>query len=249
MKLTRWIPVPPLLQMKRILGVQPHPDDLELAAGATVALLAQQGAEVAYVTVTDGAAGSSDPALVGPRLAELRRAEQERAAEVLGVRELFWLNFPDGGNWTEDEVREALVEVIYRFQPEAVLLPDPWLPYEAHPDHRRVGLAGAAACLLGHLPALHRGRPEPLPPPIQAAAFYATRFPNTWVGVEKTWEQKLQALRCHASQFPPLVWEQVLRYLEFMARRYGRGHGGGRREAFKVLFPYQMHFFVDALDL
>ena len=40
-----------------------HPDDAEYMCGGTVAAWARQGCEVHYVAVTDGSAGSNDPAV------------------------------------------------------------------------------------------------------------------------------------------------------------------------------------------
>ncbi|MEM1853395.1 MAG: PIG-L family deacetylase, partial [Thermofilaceae archaeon] len=45
-------------RVRRVLCVQPHPDDTDIAAGGLVAKLASRGVEVAYVTLTDGGLGT-----------------------------------------------------------------------------------------------------------------------------------------------------------------------------------------------
>ena len=45
----------------RILGIFAHPDDAEFTCAGSSALWAGQGAEITYVVVTAGGAGSNDP--------------------------------------------------------------------------------------------------------------------------------------------------------------------------------------------
>lgn len=57
------IPIPELMGARRILCVQPHYDDNDIAAGGTIAALSSAGAEVFYLTVTDDLVGVIDPQL------------------------------------------------------------------------------------------------------------------------------------------------------------------------------------------
>jgi len=56
-----------------------------------VAKLVRAGDEVYYVTVTDGSKGTFDPPSDPTALAKVREGEQREAAEVLGVKEVFFL--------------------------------------------------------------------------------------------------------------------------------------------------------------
>jgi len=256
-ELLQMMPVPELLSMRRILCIQPHPDDMEVAAGGTIARLVRSGAVVAYVTVTDGSLGSSDPRDDRKVVRERRRREQEAAARILGVAELRWLDFPDGGEYSEDEARARILAEIRRFQPEAVITIDPWLPYEGHPDHRKTGLAAVGAALLAAFPrAIDAGEEnftgsaspgaEAPPPGVQAVVLAATAAPNAFVDVTSTWEQKMEAIRAHASQFPDATWPFYEGYLRAKAAQHGKGIGAERAEAFKVLAPTHLHMNPDA---
>ena len=75
------IPRPDLLAARRVLAVQPHPDDNEIGAGATLARLADLGAQIRYVTVTDGRMGTADPNTPPDELAARRDIEADRAHE------------------------------------------------------------------------------------------------------------------------------------------------------------------------
>ena len=94
------IPIPDLLRAKTVLCVQPHYDDNDIGAGGTIARLAQGGAEVHYLTVTDDVVGVLDRALSDADARTRLAAEQLRAGAELGVRAQHRLDFPDAGEWS-----------------------------------------------------------------------------------------------------------------------------------------------------
>ena len=67
--------------------IGPHPDDIEIGAGATVARLAAQGKKVCFLICTDGRFGSANApdGITGDALASLRMEEARASARVLGV--------------------------------------------------------------------------------------------------------------------------------------------------------------------
>ncbi|HPT34648.1 MAG TPA: PIG-L family deacetylase [Bacillota bacterium] len=242
------LPIPNLLEAKSLLVVQAHPDDADVGAGATLARLSDAGARITYLTVTDGSIGTEDPSISREELARIRRREGEAAARTLGAVECLWLDFPDGGNLQRQEVCREIVRAIRRVQPSALLVMDPWLPYEAHSDHTITGQAAAEACLYSYFPhycpehleeglSLHR---------VEMVAFYGTSRPNTFVDVTATWPRKMEALKLHASQFPPPVFQLLSFYFSTRARELAQGRGYEMAEAFKVLTPVHLHYFEDA---
>lgn len=247
-KVKDMIPVPELPAMRRVLCVQAHPDDGEIGAGATVARLVQAGAEAVYLTVTDGGVGTEDASIKPPELIRTRRREEEEAARLLGVTRMIWLDFPDGGNLELSAVREKIIEAVRRVRPDLLMVMDPWLPYEAHSDHRITGLAAAEAVLLSGYP---HACPQHLagglmPHAPEAVAFYATSRPNTFIDVTATWPLKLAALKKHESQFDPESLEMISAYLTAKAREQAAGRGFELAETFKVLSPLHLHLFEDA---
>src|SRR5260221_13037463 len=73
-----------------------HPDDNDFAAAGTSALWAQQGKEIVWVIMTDGAEGSEVPGLIDTDLMLRREQDQRIASEALGVQALEFWRFPDG---------------------------------------------------------------------------------------------------------------------------------------------------------
>ena len=67
----------------RVMFIAAHPDDPDFLAGGTVARLAKEGREVAYVILTNGNKGSSNRSVTSEQLAPIRAEEQRRAAQVL----------------------------------------------------------------------------------------------------------------------------------------------------------------------
>lgn len=228
-------PRPDILSARRLLAVQPHPDDNEIGAGALIARLCDAGAEVRYITVTDGSMGTMDPALAPSELARLRREEAEAAAASLGVQDVHHLGHQDLLDSPLHGLRAELMAEIGAFQPDFVLTCDPWLPYESHPDHRNVGLAVAEAVSFLQFPHVP-GAPTDAPPQ-PMVAFYASERPNVRIAAGAYWQRKWQAVAEHRTQFPPLALGQLRAFVE------GLSQGDeGFFEAFKVLHPIFLHF-------
>ena len=247
-KICDLMPVPNLMKTESLLFIQPHPDDLEIGAGATVAKLIRDGKKVSCLTVTDGAAGTYDGSVADSELAATRKAESEAAAKIIGLKDLLWLNFPDGGNLAYKEVRAAITSAIRQLKPEAVMVCDPWLPYEVHSDHIRTGRAAAEAAFLANMP---RFCPKDIekglqPHAVKVVAFYYTAYPNTFIDVADTWPLKMQAIDCHVSQFTGEKAEQLKALLQARAEALAVESGAELVEAFKVLSPGHLHIYEDA---
>lgn len=85
----------------RLMAVHAHPDDESSKGAATLARYAAAGHRVMVVTLTGGERGDIlNPAMDLPdvhgHIAEIRRDEMAKAAEILGV-EHHWLGFVDSG--------------------------------------------------------------------------------------------------------------------------------------------------------
>lgn len=246
--------VPPLESFRRILAVQPHPDDNDLGAGATFAKLAQAGAEIRYLTITDGRCGSYDPAQDPDALAARRKAEQEAAARHLGIARVDVLGLPDGGvpPATDPRLLEPVIRLVRAWRPEVLVTCDPWLAYEAHPDHIRVGRAVALAAIWSQLPLMFQehARDGLVPHEVKAVAFYATAKPNTWVEVRAFWDRKMEAVRLHESQFDRPEWPTYREFFALQARERAADGGLGETlaESFKVLTPLHLHYFPEAAE-
>ena len=136
-------PLPDLEAFDRYLFIGPHPDDIEVGAGATAAKLAAAGKKVCFLVCLDGRFGLENaPAGTSPdELALLRMEEARRSARVLGVDDLRFLGLSDGGLYEEKALFRAIAAVVGDFGPDVIFAPDPCVSSECHADHLNVGNA------------------------------------------------------------------------------------------------------------
>ncbi len=245
MNLEALLPIPRLLEAGNVLCIQPHPDDMDIAAGATLSKLTSAGAHVTLATLTDGSKGTNDPATDPVVLAKTRRAEQEAATKFTGVQDLVWMPFIDGELPDSDAVRDEIIRLIRRVKPDLVMTIDPFIPYEAHPDHLRAGRLVLAAVLFAPMPHF---APGTAPYEVPAVALTQTHRPNTYVDVTAEFEKKLSAVGAHQSQFAGEFLQRFSLYLHVRAAEYGQKIDAERAEAFKVLTPTHLHYNPDAED-
>ncbi len=160
----------------RLMAVHAHPDDESSKGAATMARYAAEGHRVLVVTLTGGERGDIlNPAMDLPevhgRIADVRRDEMAKAAEILGV-EHQWLGFVDSGLPEGDpppplpdgcfalvpleEPVAELVKVIREFRPHVMTTYDENGGYP-HPDHIRCHQVSVAAY---EAAADHRLHPE-----------------------------------------------------------------------------------------
>ncbi len=192
---------------ERVLVVLAHPDDPEFFCGATLAKWARQGKEVNYLLLTCGDKGSDDPDATPEMLCADRRDEQRAAADVLGIKEIKFLEFPDGELVNSLDVRRAIVREVRRMKPRVVVTSDPTSYIRPnginHPDHRAAGAATLDAIFPAagnrmYFPELLSAGFEPHYP--REVWLSIPNEPTEWVNVTDTVETKIAALREHKSQ-------------------------------------------------
>lgn len=229
--------------IRSVLAVVAHPDDIEAFCAGTFAFLRARGARVAYLHLTSGDKGSDDPAMEPQRLAQLREAEQREAAALLGIDDLIFLRYGDGAVADDPPTRAAVAAQIRRIRPDLVVSFDPWHHYTFHNDHRQAGLvAVAAARSAAHLPGPandQEGKPQEREAPGHAARalwLFHTDRPNRVVDVSTVIELKVAARLAHASQAKNP--EATANGLRERAATLGQPHGLPYAEVFhEVALP------------
>lgn len=133
----------------KLMCVLAHPDDESLGTGGILAKYAAEGVKTYLVTATRGergwpAAPEDNPGL--DKLGQIREAELHAAADILGLREVNFLDYMDG-ELDEADPREAtskIVSHIRRVRPHVVVTFDPNGAY-GHPDHIAISQFTTAA--------------------------------------------------------------------------------------------------------
>ncbi len=145
----------------RLMAVLAHPDDESAGMGGTLARYAAEGIETTVVCATRGERGWSGPPSEFPGLQALgaiREAELRRAARILGVNRLEFLNYLDGDLDQAEPVEAAdkIVHLIRQVRPQVVVTFPPDGIY-GHPDHIAISQFTAAALVRATDPAAADG--------------------------------------------------------------------------------------------
>ena len=225
--------------VRRILVIVAHPDDAEFGCGGTIARWVSERREVFYCILTNGNRGSDDPAMTPEDLAGIRGAEQRAAARTLGVEDVVLLGYPDGELEDTREARRDVVRAIRRFRPDRVVTQNPFPtlnPYSGHRDHRHAGRLALDAVYPYARDRLHF--PELFaegwqPHKVREVYLMGHSEPDTVVDITGTMEQKLAALRCHASQVRDIAGVEAR--VRERAAEVGKPHGYTYAEAFRLI--------------
>lgn len=208
----------------------PHPDDEVIGCGGAIAAHVRAGDEVAIVYLTSGEAGSL--AIPPDELRDIREGEARQGAEMLGVKDLIFLRFPDGYLDFSPERMRTLVSLIREKQPDVVYLPH---AQEGPRDHRVTHELGSEAVRRASGPWFQDCGAEPWP--VKYVLAYEVWTPiasPTYYNDVTSWiDLKTAALRCHASQVTTVAYDEAVKGLN---RYRGILSGmGDYCEAFQVI--------------
>lgn len=160
------------------------------------------------------------------------------AARILGVSDVEFLGYMDSEVPDPKVLRRDLIRIFRTYGPDLVITVDPYLPYEAHPDHVNTGLAVLQAVLFHNIPRVVREYRSTTSPP--AVALGATHLPNAVVCIDDVADRKINALRAHKSQFSEDAVRLIMRISEAIGRAVGCRYG----EAFRVLLHSEVHMNI-----
>ncbi|HUS07146.1 MAG TPA: PIG-L family deacetylase [Bryobacteraceae bacterium] len=224
----------------RILAIHAHPDDVEILAGGTAALLASRGHAITIVTMTPGDCGTKEyPA---DEIAAIRRGEAAAAAALIGA-EYICAEFRDLAIFNDDPSRRQITEILRRVQPDIVITSS---PIDYHCDHEATSSLVRDACFAAPAPNYNSGSA----PPMKAIPhlYFMDSVegmdrdgkpvtPDFTVDIADWFETKRQMLACHESQ---RVWLQkhhgmddYIDTMEQWTRKQGRRAGYEFGEGFR----------------
>jgi len=243
------VPLPQVEAFTRYLFIGPHPDDIEIGAGATIAKLRAMGKEVCYLICTDGRYGDTNCRGVIPEaLAATRKAEAKSAAEAAGVGDIRFLDLCDGGGYTQDALLKGIAEVVGDFRPDIIFAPDPDVRSECHADHLNVGRAAKQLACFAPYPNIMAGYGA-RPAKVQALALYMTAKPNRYVNTTGHFKKQLSMIfDYHLSQYPAGCTDTkaLKTYLKVRAVDNGLHCCSKSGEAFRMLTATRMHCLPEA---
>ena len=197
---------------KTVLFFTPHPDDETFQCAGIIKLLVDNGNNVQIVIFTNDDKGSLDLEMTSEQLARIRRAEEEKACEILGVpkKNITWLGYEDGNlEYAEPQrLRGEVARQMKLHRPDAVFSIDPGTTHERwiKTDHRMAAFITQDAFIASewHLYYPQHLLDENLKPyHVPLAYFYYTVEPNVTIDITKVFDFKVKASAAHTSQFEP----------------------------------------------
>lgn len=223
-----------------IIFAMPHPDDLEITCGGTIAKLAKLGHKVGVVHLTNG-----EPTPLGTL--ETRAAESAEAARILGVAHTETLPLTNRELMDGPAARYALATVLRRHRPRIVVGMAGRTP-GASPDHYQGQLIVEASRFYSQLTKWDDRFGHTAPHriewlwyrPVHISAEVTHWFGTFVVDITDVYDQKVAAISAYKSQFPPARLERLLTRIRAADAVEGGHCGFALGELFALPHPMPM---------
>lgn len=186
----------------RIATIHAHPDDAEILAGGTLALLAALGHEITIVTLSAGDCGSMVHG--AEEIAAIRKAEAAESAALIGAQ-YRWGGFRDMSIFSDDSSRRVVTGILRDVRAEMILTS---APSDYLCDHEATSQLVRDACFAAPIP--NYTTPSTSPPLAAIPHLYFMDpidqrdgmpvMPDFTIDVASTFETKTAMLACHHSQ-------------------------------------------------
>ncbi|MBN1356047.1 PIG-L family deacetylase [bacterium] len=198
-------------EKRSALSISPHPDDDILAVGGTLHGHILSGGTVTSLVLTSGERGTADTGK-SDELKQIRRAETQKAANILGFTDLQFRDEPDGELKSGPELVENMTRLIRFLSPDVIYIP---FPIDYHHDH-----LAATRMVLEAL------RPVRTKPVIRCYECIIPLIPNYISDITSLIEKKRQAVSCFQSQNQ--VSDYIYTIVEGLNRLRTHGLMGGK---------------------
>lgn len=231
--------------IRHILSIHAHPDDMEILAGGTMALLADKGHRITVVTMTPGDCGSAEHG--AEEIAAMRRHEAADAAAMIGAA-YQCAEFRDLAIFNDDPSRRRVVELIRSLAPDVILTS---APTDYHCDHEATSVLVRDACFAVSAPNYKTGDAAPMeaiPHLYFMDSVEGTDrdgkaiHPEFGVNIDGWFERKRDMLAAHASQRNWLLrqhgMDDYLKTMEEWTHHRGQCLGVAYAEGFR---QYRKH--------
>lgn len=200
---------------KNALVLAPHPDDDCFAIGGTIKKMTTAGAKVTVAYFCDGAGGVPEGRPAGeelgmpPRrdekLIQKRKAEAERAAQILGVSDLIFWGYPDGKLASGTSAVLALRDLLEKVKPDIIFLPS---FLDNHGDHRVANEIFINACLADRQAAAKMS--EIKKSEVWAYEIWTPIYINRLVDISLYIKTKQEAICSHESQMAARGYDKAI---------------------------------------
>jgi LmbE family N-acetylglucosaminyl deacetylase len=218
-----------------VVVLAPHMDDEVIGPGGAVLQHVRAGAKVTFVFLTDGSKGSAQP---DPALPGIRKEESRKAADILGVKELIFLDGPDGSLEDSPKIVGELVEILKQRKPGFIYTP---ALSDHHRDHWATNRILRKA--IDQLPGEVSGKLL-----IRGYEIWSTCPANRMIDITDIADTKRAAIDAFVSQTSQVDYARAILGLnQYRSMRHMAGHGFA--EAFLETTPDEYRKLFDRIKI
>jgi LmbE family N-acetylglucosaminyl deacetylase len=187
---------------KTILAVSAHPDDIEFACGGTLFKIKEQWNDIYLIVATNGENGFKVNHKPKLQRIKIRTKEQQNAADILGIKKVFFLNYKDCYLRNTDKLRKEIAAIIKKVKPDIIFSFDPAnRTYESvnllHRDHREISEAVFDAVFAARNRYFLKGNPHF----VKQFWFFGCSNPNNYENITSYINNKINLIAAHKSQY------------------------------------------------
>lgn len=207
----------------KILAIGAHLDDIEIAAGGTLAKAIENGHKVKVLVMSKSGYTNIEGKV--QRSNEVALKEGIKAFNTLGINDIDILDFETKDIPFRSDVVNAIDLCISQYDPDIIFTHH---PFDTHQAHEGVAKATIAAARRKNTVYFY----EPITP---SGRSYVPFRPQLYVDIESTLDKKIKALKCHKSEYNKFGAEN---WIEGVRCRCGfRGYEIGKKyaETFEIL--------------
>lgn len=209
-----------------------HPDDESFSSGGTIPKIVKEGAVVKLITATRGEKGQTGQLHLskGQRLGLVREKELKNAAKILGISQIYFLDYIDGtlNKFPKNEIGYKILDIFKKEKPDIVVTFNKE-GGSKHPDHIQVNKSTTFAfnqylkAASKHIRLYYTATPRSFVEKLKKQGLVYNVFGEikgipmsqitTAIDISKTIQIKIKALRCHQTQRKD--WERFLKRMEY----------------------------------
>jgi len=207
----------------KILAIGAHLDDIEIAAGGTLAKAVEGGHQVKVLIMSKSGYTNKEGKL--QRSDDVAVLEGTKALQTLGITDIEILDFETKDIPFRSDVVNAIDVRMAAYNPDVIFTHH---PFDTHQAHEGVAKATIAAARRKNTVFFY----EPITP---SGRSYVPFKAQLYVDIEDTLDKKIRSLKCHSSEYKKFGAED---WIEGVRCRCGfRGYEIGKKfaEAFEIL--------------
>ena len=231
----------------KILVIVAHPDDEVLGMGGTIKKFTKNGDKVKIVVMATGIAArrstnfqnntkyqinERDQKTIKKQIREIR-SQSKKAAKILGVNDIEFLDFPDNEMDTVSNIKitKAIESIINKFKPSKIFTHS---HADINIDHRLIYEATITATRPNSKNNVEEVYSFEIPSSTEW--FFPTTFqPNVFIDISKEIQNKLKAMSAYKTELQKFPHPRSIESLEHISRRWGSVSGFLAAESFYLV--------------